>query len=262
MLTFIYGLIDPLTGECRYVGKADNVQIRFNRHMQPKQLLSSTHKNSWLKTLVSAGLKPELVIFDKVLKSEWEAHEKWWIAYFRYIGADLTNGTSGGDGCRLLGKQNAMYGRKGEDHPSYGKPRDPETVKKIRKALTGKARVNMSKAAKDRVGAMGKAQTGDLNPFYGKEHSDETKQKWSAKRKGVMPPNARKIRIGADEKYIREWSDLSGVPYGTISARLGKKTWSAYDAIFTPSRPTKRIYKALAEKKKLQDIVLDLAKNS
>jgi len=48
--------------------------------------------------VLSAGHQPELVILESVGIADWQDAERHWIAYFKYIGANLTNSTLGGDG--------------------------------------------------------------------------------------------------------------------------------------------------------------------
>ena len=52
--------------------------------------------------------------------------------------------------------------------------------------------------------AWGGAAYGEENPFYGKKHSEETKKKWSEKRKGIKPSDelVRKRTISATKYKI------------------------------------------------------------
>ena len=95
---YIYGLFDPHTTELRYIGKAKNVHRRLALHLCPTQLRPKTHKNHWIKSLLSVGRKPEVSVFEEVVLERWEEAEKFWIEYFQFLGCRLTNGTSGGDG--------------------------------------------------------------------------------------------------------------------------------------------------------------------
>jgi hypothetical protein len=209
--------------------------------MYPNQLVAATHKNTWLKVLLREGALPELAVLEEVIRDDWQEEEKWWIEYLKFIGCALTNGTAGGDGGGFPGKTNHMYGRTGPAHPCYGIPRSEETKAKIRATQKGQPRRNMPEGWKDRVGALGKTQIGTKNPFYGRKHSGETRESWSKKRKGVVPPNARKLTIDGKPKYTKEWSAVSGVKVATINARLlaGR---SAKDAVFGPIRKSTRVY--------------------
>lgn len=99
MKNVIYGLVDPITNELRYIGKAKNALDRFHEHMRPRNLVARTHKNNWLNSLVAQGLKPELIIIEECpdMFSMDEA-EDFWIQYYKSIGARLTNSCNGGKG--------------------------------------------------------------------------------------------------------------------------------------------------------------------
>jgi hypothetical protein len=58
------------------------------------------------------------------------------------------------------GSNNSMYGKKGKDHPAFGKYRSIEVRRK-----------------------MSKAKSGSNHPMYGKHHSQETKKKMSESHK-------------------------------------------------------------------------------
>jgi hypothetical protein len=95
--TNIYILIDPISNEIRYVGKANNIQQRLHSHKN-RCRDANTHKRHWINKLRLKGLHPELEVIDRVLVSEWHYWEKFWISYYLSIGCRLTNSTYGGDG--------------------------------------------------------------------------------------------------------------------------------------------------------------------
>lgn len=278
-MTYIYALVDPRTQQCRYVGKADDPVRRLQRHLQKKRLQDRTHKATWLRSVVAAGFWPELFILEAVPKHGWAQAEKFWIAYLRMVGAELTNGTHGGDGGSFKGEKNPMHGRKGALHPCYGKPRTKEVIERIRAAQKGKKR-NIKPEVAEKLRAMAKARTGEKNPFFGKKHSEETRLAWSKKRLGTKLTQYQKDRlsvgrektlknrrlkftVGSETKTLNEWSDLCGIRAGTIKSRIHRDGWSVEEALLIPVRATaeeKRIYTALKEKGRLQDIVLDLVK--
>lgn len=98
----IYGLSDPRTNQLRYVGKTrQTLARRLGRHLSPSYLRALTHKNRWLRSLLRAGVHPVIEVLEvcasPLLLDE---AERFHIAYWRMIGAHLTNGTDGGDGGR------------------------------------------------------------------------------------------------------------------------------------------------------------------
>ena len=96
--TNIYILIDPITEQVRYVGKANNVSQRYHAHLN-KARKHQIHKVNWIKGLKEKGLKPIVVAIYFVPIKEWHYFEKFWIVQFKTWGFDLINYTLGGDGC-------------------------------------------------------------------------------------------------------------------------------------------------------------------
>jgi len=116
----VYGLIDPISKELRYIGYSINYLERFKEHLLPSNLKCKTYKANWIKSLIDKGYKPEVIILEEAY-SEKDALEKEveLIAYFKYIGCNLTNGTLGGDG-------------------RYGFATSDEVKKKISHSMRGK----------------------------------------------------------------------------------------------------------------------------
>ena len=103
--THIYGLIDPRTNELRYVGMSKRPRRRLTFHMCASQLRSKNHRAHWLRGLLAAGARPELVILETVSNDTWQEAEQFWIGYFKFIGANLTNSTEGGEGLSGIGPE-------------------------------------------------------------------------------------------------------------------------------------------------------------
>ena len=93
---YIYALTDPRTEAIRYVGWAYDPVRRLDEHIS-KCYKEQNHKACWIRSLVSSGIYPELVILSENT-GDWASSERGWIAFFRATGADLTNGTDGGEG--------------------------------------------------------------------------------------------------------------------------------------------------------------------
>ena len=175
--TYIYGLVEPHDGRIRYVGRADNPQRRYQRHLQ--RLNGHSHKVNWIKHLLSLGLRPSLVYLAKVPKSHWAEAEQFQIAFFRERGFDLTNSTDGGDG-RIGHKMSEEAKRKLSEYWK-GRKRPSEVYEKISQALKGRplsaeARLHQSEAQKRRF-------LKENSPTKGKKLSDETRAKIRKARK-------------------------------------------------------------------------------
>lgn len=152
LTTFIYGLCDPLTQQLRYVGKANRPDVRRYQHIESRALVHKSHKNHWIKSLQAKGSRPEMFVIEEVSKDGWQEAEQFWIAYFKSIGADLTNSTLGGEGdCgpEAHKKQaDAIRGRKANRSPEHiaklivinkERAKDPEWRRKITIAAQARA---------------------------------------------------------------------------------------------------------------------------
>lgn len=95
----IYTISDPETKEVRYVGKSAVGESRWKEHLKGSSLKLRTHKNNWLRSLVSKGLSPVFTVIETVeSEAQLDAREIYWIAAYRDMGARLTNATNGGEG--------------------------------------------------------------------------------------------------------------------------------------------------------------------
>ena len=185
--TFIYTLSDPITGDVRYVGKSDKPIQRLNQHIK-NYTNSNNYKNRWIKSLISKGLEPKLEILDEVKQSEWEYWEKYWITQFKNWGFKLTNSTDGGDcGPTFFGDENPSKRpevRKKISEANKGRKVSEETKEKLSKyrgenhhgfgKLAWNSGVKYSEKLKNKLSEL---QRGENNNFYGKKHSEKTKEK-------------------------------------------------------------------------------------
>ena len=91
--TSIYICCDPTTNEARYVGKTvDSVSRRIKQHLNRK---GKTHRNRWFAKVVN----PLFFVVEVVpAGGDWAEAERFWIEYLRFMGCDLVNSTSGGEG--------------------------------------------------------------------------------------------------------------------------------------------------------------------
>lgn len=91
--TLIYAIKDTTTHEVRYVGKTVNPYGRFKKHLSSSNP-SSSYTYNWI---LSIDHKVEFIHLEWV-EEDWQDAERFWIAYFKSLGARLTNLTSGGEG--------------------------------------------------------------------------------------------------------------------------------------------------------------------
>jgi hypothetical protein len=142
----IYGLLDPRTGQLRYIGKSCSGLKRPKSHGWASSLRVPSHKTNWIKGLLGAGLSYEILVLESYdFPEALNAAEVELIAYYRFIGCDLTNATVGGNG--VLGHRFSHESRLRMSEAHKGRPSNrkgvilsEETKRKIAEAHRGKKR--------------------------------------------------------------------------------------------------------------------------
>jgi hypothetical protein len=100
----IYGCLDPMTNELRYVGKTNikegkTVEYSLKRRLaQHCRNSGRSYRECWFQSLLRKGVKPVIVAINEVDTSIWQETEKFWIDYFKLLGCRLVNTTDGGRG--------------------------------------------------------------------------------------------------------------------------------------------------------------------
>ena len=217
--TFIYGLVDPVTGYVRYIGKADDPTIRLQRHFCRRELSARSHKAHWLRELAAKGLRPGIIIIEKVSKSEWQEAERRWIAHYRSVlGHDvITNTTSGGDGIDK-GTKFSEETRKKMGDSRRGRPIPPEVIAKRAAKRKGK---KFTQEQRERLSAAHK--------ITWQNFSEEEKQKrlknLRPKIKKEKPPQPPKIK--KTHRVYPDKSNCSSRFRGVSYYRVGKP-WHAF----------------------------------
>ena len=180
---FIYGLLDPDTGKCRYVGKANNVEKRYYNHLRESKKTNS-YKHNWIQQLLTQDKKPQLKILEVCNELNWVEKEKWWIRYFKKNKQPLTNLTEGGDGCVLFKRH----------------PISEETKQKISQTLMGHPVSEESrKKMSDRMN-----KYLETNPpiQLGRKHSEESRKKMSLSLLGrkLSPEHKSNIKLAVQRR--------------------------------------------------------------
>ena len=148
----IYTLSDPRTNSVRYVGKTyQPIRRRYLGHLSQARHGGESHKDRWLRLLLSLGLEPVCTVIERGLGKSWVRAERQWVALYRGV-CHLTNLTDGGDG-------------------ALGRPCSPATRAKL-----SVAKRDMSPETRAKMSA---AMRGHKN-FLGHHHSPETRAKMSA----------------------------------------------------------------------------------
>lgn len=184
---FVYELVCPISGECRYIGKTiQSLNARLYKHKYNRRD-GRSRKNSWLVSLENGGVLNELRIrvLEECDSSLLNDREIYWIAKYREEGFKLTNTTIGGD-CGSLGYRHNVEAKRKISEASKkqkGRKLSKETRMKISDSLRGKPGRNT-----------------------GNKHTDETKQKISQSKQGTISWNAQAVvQMDIDGNILKEW---------------------------------------------------------
>ncbi len=90
----IYALVDPRTGNTRYIGKANCAAKRLKSHIRDARR-RDTPVYRWFRKLARMELVPEVVILERVDEKSWAERECHHIS--SHTGARLLNVAPGGD---------------------------------------------------------------------------------------------------------------------------------------------------------------------
>lgn len=146
----VYGIRLKTSDEYRYVGiTTKTLSRRFHQHLRKAALGNKTPLYDWMRKHEAEELTADTLDVLDGLEELSEA-EIQWIAYLRSQGERLLNISEGG-----LGPTGVVW------------TEEQRTAARIRS-----------------TGRPGLSRPGELNPFYGKKHSEEQRQKWSNDRKG------------------------------------------------------------------------------
>lgn len=177
----VYGLVDPMTHQLRYIGKSERGLARPAQHSMPSKLgKDKTHKGNWVRSLVAQGLRPEVVVVQELpSKDILRDAETFWIAYFKSMGCPLTNHCRGGTG--FTGKH-TEESKKKMSVASKGRRHSEESKQKMSAALRGH-KVSDETKVKISVALLGRP---------GHKHTDEARAKISTSHQGLKAsPEAR-----------------------------------------------------------------------
>lgn len=99
---YVYKLVDPTTGEVRYIGQTCvGLRERLRQHIN-KSYNSNTHVANWIKSLRAKGVKPVIELIEKCSIDDLDSREIHYINYFRESGAKITNLLGGGQKNRVF----------------------------------------------------------------------------------------------------------------------------------------------------------------
>jgi hypothetical protein len=98
-IIYIYGLVDPINNEIKYIGKSNNVETRLKSHLYHSyKNENKTYKERWICNLKKLNLKPNLIILKETNDKEYEYWEMYYIKFYKDLGYKLTNYDEEGKG--------------------------------------------------------------------------------------------------------------------------------------------------------------------
>lgn len=187
----IYALIDPRTGEPRYVGQTRRtLRSRFTQHLEKR---GSTHRECWIKQLKNEGLQPVMCqLYECFDGGTADAAEIFFIADFKARGFSLTNHASGGDsGCIVYDSVTREKMRIAH----LGKKATPEAIQKKIKTMTGHP---VSQETRDRIRDAKNRQYAKNLEMFGYKRSPVTAEKIRRANLGRKLSDATKAKLSAD----------------------------------------------------------------
>lgn len=252
---YIYALVDPRTGEIRYVGKTYMpLNKRLSLHLSNvKRHEEKNHRYYWLHSLISVNLSPEIRLLETCSKEDWIEREQYWVARGKELGWNLTNTTIGGEGIsgwhHSEETKQKMREKRGNKHPNYGRKASPETRAKLSEMRKGnkyalgykyteERKKSYSERMKGNTISKGQNVTEETRQRLsaaskGRKKSELTKYKMSQAQLGEKHPQAKltgqdvrniRMRLAEGENHQTIANDY-GVSRATISAIHTKTTW-------------------------------------
>jgi len=91
---YIYGLFSNIDDTIKYIGKANNLEVRLKMHYSQRNT-GKTYKNNWIKKVIDDGNLIKIKVIEEVSVNNWIEREKYWINFYK---GQLTNTSSGGLG--------------------------------------------------------------------------------------------------------------------------------------------------------------------
>ena len=180
MIVYLYGL-RAARGPIRYVGKASNLFRRYLEHQKRAHRGMNLPVYDWWRSLSTA---PEIVALMVVDEAIWQDAERSLIASLRGAGYRLLNVATGGEGGDFMGLRGTHLSAEHRAKISLGLRQSDLRFRPHLSTLNRRINATRRSAWTDaRRQQYRNRFSGTGNPFYGKKHSQATKEKISAARR-------------------------------------------------------------------------------
>ena len=213
-------IIKNILNDKIYVGSSINIKKRFQEHrihLKKRKHTNAHLQKSWDLHGEENFVFVELEYCDKTLLLE---REQAWIDYYKSHKTEDNIYNICQTAGNTLGRKHTKEAKEkisknhsdvsGENNPMFGKPSPNTGVKmpeerrqKISNALKGKKSWNkgLNKLNNDSLKKRAENILGENNPFYGKQHRDETKEKIKQSRKSS---NANLLKAKLDWEKVHQ----------------------------------------------------------
>lgn len=222
---YIYLLTDNRNGK-QYVGKHIGTDTNyFSGGIIPNRIAKKYGKDIFTKIILEENIIDENLLSIK---------EKEYIEKYNTFnnGYNLSKGGDGG-GSWLVKKTNEERGRISniKREKNLGRKFSKETLEKMSLAKKG---IPLTEEHKKNISI---SQSGEKHPWFGRNHSDDSKRKISEKRKGIKNPkhsdfmkknNPRNLSVSINSRIfdsIQQASDLLNLPRHVVKTKLNSQNY-------------------------------------
>lgn len=189
-MAHVYCLIDPRSGQARYIGQSVRPQQRLREHCSPGRRRSPCA--TWVRDVRAAGQVPVMLVLESVTAEQVLVVESFWISSLLAVGATLMNGTTDGRGPPShVGLIRSRETRAKMSRAQEGHPVSDAARTKMRLAKLGRKGAPMTTEAKERIAAAkrGVARSPETvervrQAMLGRTHSEATRVRMSMAHRG------------------------------------------------------------------------------
>lgn len=232
----VYAIVNTITAQ-QYIGSTHDFKRRQRRHVW--QLRNKRHHNIWLQRSYNkyGADSFTFVIIEKCDRCDLFDRETYHINAARLNSIDLFNLGSVGGGDNLSGHPNKNDIIKKMSESNKGRKCAPRYANENSNWRGGRPKCTNCGAMLQRENMTGYCnhcmdRNGENNQFYGKKHSDETKEKLRLHHLGKKPGNARRIRInGVEYLSMNDAASALNLVPATVSHRVRSKSFPDYEYV-------------------------------